>query len=96
LVELAGVEEGSQMERLQEMGLARHIGMSNMTIQKLEAVLPLCRIKPALMEMELHPAFQQPELFEYCASRGIRPVGFCPVGSPNRPERDKTAEDVSA
>lgn len=84
-----------QMERLVDMGLTRHIGMSNMTIPKLEAVLPLCRIKPAAIEMELHPCFQQPQLFAYCKERGIEPVGFCPVGSPGRPERDRTPEDIT-
>ena len=84
-----------QMERLHDMGLVRSLGMSNMTIPKLEAVLPLCRVKPALIEMELHPSFQQPELFAYCVEHGIQPVGFCPIGSPNRPERDKTPDDVN-
>jgi alcohol dehydrogenase (NADP+) len=84
-----------QMERLLDMGLVRHLGMSNMTIQKLEAILPLCKHPPELMEMELHPSFQQPELFEYCRSKGIQPVGYCPIGSPNRPERDKTSTDVA-
>ena len=83
-----------QMERVSDMGLARYIGMSNMTVKKLDAVLPLCRVKPALIEMELHPAFQQPELFDYCVRRGIVPVGYCPLGSPNRPERDRTPEDA--
>jgi diketogulonate reductase-like aldo/keto reductase len=68
--------------------------MSNMTIPKLEAVLPLCRIKPAAIEMELHPAFQQKELFDYVVKRGIQPIGFCPIGSPSRPDRDKTPEDI--
>jgi len=83
------------MERLVDMGLTKHIGMSSMTIPKLEAVLPLCRIKPAAIEMELHPCFQQPELFEYIRSRGIQPVAFCPIGSPQRPARDTAPEDVS-
>lgn len=83
-----------QMERLADMGLTRHIGMSSMTIPKLEAVLPLCRIKPSLIEMELHPSFQQKELFDYCISKNIQPIGFCPIGSPTRPERDKTESDV--
>jgi alcohol dehydrogenase (NADP+) len=83
-----------QMERLHDMGLVRHIGMSSMTIPKLEAVLPLCRIKPALIEMEQHPSFQQPELFDYCIARGIQPVGFAPIGSPTRPDRDKTEDDI--
>lgn len=84
-----------QMERLYDMGLVRNIGMSSMTIPKLEAVLPLCRIKPTLIEMELHPGFQQPELYDYCVARGIQPIGFCPIGSPTRPDRDKTAEDIA-
>ncbi len=83
-----------QMEKLVDMGLAKNIGMSSMTVAKLEAVLPLCRIKPTVIEMELHPCFQQPELFDYCVKAGIEPIGFCPIGSPTRPERDKTEDDV--
>ena len=84
-----------QLERLVDMGLTKHIGMSSMTIPKLEAVLPLCRIKPAAIEMELHPCFQQPELFEYIRERGIQPVAFCPIGSPQRPARDTDPGDVA-
>ena len=84
-----------QCEELVDKGLVRYIGMSNMTIPKLKAVLPLCRIKPAALEMELHPSFQQPELFAYAKEQGILPIGYCPIGSPSRPERDRTAEDVA-
>lgn len=83
-----------QMERVYDMGLVKNICMSNMTIAKFNAVLPLCRIKPTLIEMELHPSFQQPELFDYCVKNGIQPVGYCPIGSPSRPERDKTPDDI--
>jgi len=85
-----------QMEKLMYMGLVRSLGMSNMTIAKLDEVLPQCRIRPAALEMECHPAFQQPNLFYYCLEREIQPIGFCPIGSPSRPERDKTEEDISA
>ena len=78
------------------MGLVRHIGTSNMTISKLELVLRDARIKPAANEMELHPHFQQPELFQFCLENGIVPIGYCPIGSPNRPERDRTPEDTVA
>ena len=90
----AFMQTWKQCERLVDMGLVRYIGMSNMTIAKLEAVLPLCRIKPVALEMELHPCFQQPELFDYCIKQGIQPIGFCPIGSPTRPDRDKTDEDI--
>ncbi|MBP5624422.1 MAG: aldo/keto reductase [Lachnospiraceae bacterium] len=85
-----------QMEELVEEGYVRYIGMSNMTVKKLEAVYGLCRIKPSFLEMECHPAFQQPELFEYAKSLDIVPVGFCPIGSPSRPERDRTSDDIAA
>ncbi len=84
-----------QCEELVDKGLVRYIGMSNMTIPKLEAVLPLCRIKPAALEMECHPGFQQEELFAYALEHGIQPIGYCPIGSPSRPERDRTSEDVA-
>ncbi|HEY0071274.1 MAG TPA: aldo/keto reductase [Chloroflexia bacterium] len=83
-----------QMEKLVEMGLVRHIGTSNMTIPKLELLLRDAAIKPAANEMELHPHFQQPELFDFVRANGIEPIGFSPLGSPNRPERDKTPDDT--
>ena len=83
-----------QMERLVEMGLVRHIGTSNMTIPKLKLVLRDAKIKPACNEMELHPHFQQKELFKFVVDNGMVPVGFCPIGSPNRPDRDKTDQDT--
>lgn len=83
-----------QMEALVEAGLVKHLGTSNMTIAKFELVWPLMKIKPVANEMELHPSFQQPELFDYLVAKGIQPIGYSPIGSPNRPERDKTPEDV--
>ncbi|MBN1863973.1 MAG: aldo/keto reductase, partial [Victivallales bacterium] len=83
-----------QMEHLIEMGIVRHIGTSNMTIPKLRLLLRDAKIKPAFNEMELHPHFQQPELFQFCVENGIQPIGYCPIGSPGRPERDRTEEDT--
>jgi diketogulonate reductase-like aldo/keto reductase len=83
------------MERLVEMGLVRQIGSSNMTIPKLKLLLRDARIKPAVNEMELHPHFQQPEFFRFVVENGIEPVGYCPLGSPGRPERDRTPEDTA-
>lgn len=83
-----------QMEQLVDMGLVRHIGTSNMTIPKLKLVIRDARIQPACNEMELHPHFQQPEFFQFCLDNRIQPIGFSPIGSPTRPDRDKTAQDT--
>ena len=83
-----------QMEAIQEEGLVRHIGTSNMTVPKMRLLLRDCEIKPSINQLELHPHFQQPELFTYLVSEQILPVGFSPIGSPSRPERDRTEEDT--
>jgi len=83
-----------ELEKLVDEGLVRQIGTSNMTIPKLDLLLRDARVRPAANEMELHPHFQQPDLFRYVVDQGIQPIGFSPIGSPARPERDRTAEDT--
>ena len=81
------------MERLVERGLVRHIGTSNMTVPKLELVCRDAAILPACNEMEVHPHLQQPNLVRFVQQHGIVPIAFSPIGSPRRPERDKTDGD---
>lgn len=83
-----------QLEKLVERGLVRHIGTSNMTIPKLKLLRRDANIQPACNEMELHPHFQQQELFDYVVANDMVPIGFSPIGSPSRPERDRTAADT--
>lgn len=83
----------AQMERLVERGLVRHIGTSNMTVSKLQPLLKDASIKPEATELELHPHFQQPDLFRFLVENELIPIGYSPIGSPSRPERDRTPED---
>lgn len=84
-----------KMEELVDRGIVHHIGTSNMTIPKMKLLLRDARIKPVANEMELHPHFQQPEFFRFLVDNGILPIGYSPLGSPGRPERDRTPEDTS-
>ncbi|HEY3406899.1 MAG TPA: aldo/keto reductase, partial [Propionicimonas sp.] len=63
------------LEELVDAGLIRHLGVSNMTIPKLRLVLRDARIAPALHEMELHPAFQQGELYQFSKDAGMVVIG---------------------
>lgn len=83
-----------QMEQLVDDGLVKTIGTSNMTIPKMKLLLMDARIKPVVEQMELHPHFQQQDLFDFCKQNNIQPVGYSPMGSPGRPERDKTSDDT--
>ncbi len=82
------------MEALVTEGVVRHIGTSNMTEAKLRLMLPNCSIRPLFNEMELHPTFQQRALVSFVKAEGMIPIGFSPLGSPNRPDRDKTEADL--
>jgi len=84
----------AQMESLVESGLVRNIGTSNVTIPKMKLILRDCKIKPVLNEMEIHPHFQQAELYNYMKENGVEVIGYSPIGSPGRPERDRTPEDT--
>jgi len=83
-----------QMEQLVEMGLVRNIGSSNMTVPKMKLLLRDAKIKPAVNEMEIHPHFQQSELYNFMLENHVQPIGYSPIGSPGRPERDKTTDDT--
>jgi hypothetical protein len=65
-----------------------------MTIPKLALLLRDAQVRPACNEMELHPHFQQPELFQFVVDQGIVPIGYSPIGSPGRPDRDRTPSDT--
>lgn len=90
----AYMETWRELEKLVSDGLVKHIGTSNMTIPKLKLLLRDAEVKPSVNEMELHPHFQQQQLFDFVVKAGIAPIGYCPLGSPSRPERDRTAEDT--
>ena len=88
------METWAAMEKLVDDGLVRHIGTSNMTIPKLELLLKDARVLPTCNEMELHPHFQQQEFLDYLLKKQIQPIGYCPLGSPGRPERDRVPSDT--
>lgn len=82
------------LEELVSEGVIGHLGTSNMTIPKLQLVLRDARIAPALNEMEAHPTFQQQELSQFCRDHGIQVVASSPLGSPSRPDRDRSDGDL--
>ncbi|MGB5136251.1 MAG: aldo/keto reductase [Prochlorococcaceae cyanobacterium] len=70
------------MEELVDAGLVRRIGVSNCSAAKLAALLPHCRHRPAVNQVERHPWLQQPDLLAFCRSHGIALTAYAPLGSP--------------
>lgn len=82
----------SGMEAAASAGLARHLGVSNCSAKKLRELLPHCKLKPEVNQVELHPLLQQPELLAYCAAEGIHITAYSPLGSSDRPAFVKAAD----
>lgn len=69
----------SELEDIYRSGRARAIGVSNFLPQHLDELLADCRICPSVNQVELHPWLVQPELREYCRSRGIQLEAWSPL-----------------
>lgn len=82
------------LEGLVDEGIVAALGVSNVSIAKLRPILRDARIAPRFLELELHPTLQQGELFQFAVEHDIQPVGYSPLGSPSRPERDRTPDDL--
>jgi D-xylose reductase len=69
------------MEGLVEKGLVRNIGVSNFKVVLLRELLYSCRIKPAVLQVELHPELTQKKLLRYCREQGIQVTSFSTFGA---------------
>jgi diketogulonate reductase-like aldo/keto reductase len=70
-----------QMEKLVEKGLTRSIGVSNFNIERLERILAIAKIPPAVNQVELHPILPQDKLLQFCKDHNIAVVAYSPLGS---------------
>ena len=59
LIEVSVQSTWQAMESLVEEGLVKNIGLSNFNCQGIRDVLSYARIKPAVLQVELHPYLQQ-------------------------------------
>ncbi|BDZ44750.1 aldo/keto reductase [Naasia aerilata] len=73
------VETWRALERIQEEGRARSIGVSNFATHHLERVLGEGRVAPAVNQVELHPWLPQDELREFDAAHGIVTEAWSPL-----------------
>lgn len=69
-----------QMEKAYKEGKVRAIGLSNFKKEQIEEILSLCEVKPAILQTELHPYHQEPELKVFLKENGIVPQAWYPLG----------------
>jgi 2,5-diketo-D-gluconate reductase A len=74
------VEAWHALERFQAEGTTRSIGVSNFLVPHLQRILAEGTVVPAVDQLELHPAHQQPETTSFARSHGIQIESWGPLG----------------
>lgn len=77
-------ETWNGMEECVAKGLTTHIGVSNFSIPKLEALINSSVIRPEMNQVELHPLLAQQSLVDYCHKNHIHLTAYAPLGSKDR------------
>ena len=75
-------ETWQEMEALREDGLARTLGICNVSRDQLTALLDLAAVPPAVVQVECHPYHHPIELIDFAHAQGIRVIAHSPLSAP--------------
>ena len=68
------------MEQAYEAGKVRAIGLSNFNVDQIEEIMSVCKVRPAVLQTELHPYNQEPKLKKLLKENGIVSQAWYPLG----------------
>ncbi|XP_076029997.1 aldo-keto reductase family 1 member A1-like [Oratosquilla oratoria] len=74
------------MEAQVDSGKAKAIGLSNFNSKQIERIMTASRIKPAILQVEVHAHHLQKPLRKVCEQNGIIVCGYAPLGAPYKHE----------
>lgn len=73
-----------QMEKAYQEGKAKAIGLSNFNEEQIQEILSVCKVKPAVLQTEVHPYSQEKKLKAFLAKEGIVIQAWYPLGHGDR------------
>lgn len=79
------VQAWKSLEKIYASGRAKAIGVSNFLVPHLEKLLANTDVVPAVNQIELHPAHQQPEVTAFSREHGIAIEAWGPLGQAKYP-----------
>lgn len=68
------------MEKAYQEGKVRAIGLSNFNKAQIEEILSICEVKPTVLQTEVHPYNQEPELKAFLKEQGMVAQAWYPLG----------------
>jgi diketogulonate reductase-like aldo/keto reductase len=67
------------LAQVKELGMARHIGVSNFTVALLAEAVAACPQPLVCNQFEYHPFLDQTKVLAACAEHGLVPVAYSPI-----------------
>ena len=67
------------MEKAFEQGKVRSIGLSNFQEKHIKDILKICKIKPSINQIELHPYAQRKGIVKLCEENNIKVEAWYPI-----------------
>lgn len=89
------VETLGALARMKQLGMARHIGVSNFTVALIEEAVSLCAEPLACDQVEYHPYLDQAKVLQACARTGLALVAYSPVAK-GRIKNDRALQEIGA
>ncbi len=68
------------MEKAYKEGKVKAIGLSNFNKEQIQEILNICEVKPAILQTEVHPYFQEKELKAFLNKEGMVIQAWYPLG----------------
>ena len=72
------------MERAFQQGKVKAIGLSNFNQEQIQEILGLCEVKPAVLQTEVHPYYQETQLKQFLTREGMVIQSWYPLGHGDR------------
>jgi len=73
------VETWKAMEKLVEKKMTKAIGLSNVNKQQLQRILKEAKIRPAVIQNEVHPFCYDKDLLDFCKQENIVVMAYSPL-----------------
>jgi len=90
------VNAWEKMVQIREVGKARSIGVSNHLPSHLSEIIAATGVTPAVDQIELHPAYQQPDVTSFAKEHGILIEAWGPLGQGKYPLFDEAPVAAAA
>ncbi|MBM7792150.1 aldo/keto reductase [Paenarthrobacter ilicis] len=90
------VDTWKALIELQKRGRVKSIGVSNFTKEGLQRIIDETGVVPVINQVELHPFFNQSQLREFNASKGILTQAWSPLGQGGDLLESATIAEIAA